>query len=568
MIPGTAIQRRNRLRRNRPGPVTFRLPVAWALTALSVIVLGGRSTPVGAADRIESVVIERVPVFPETTDVPNAWYMDLANRLHVQTRPWVIRRELLIRAGEPADSTRIVESERLLRDRGIFESVRVRLAPGDSGKVAEVRVQDLWTLGIIASFDKTADLTSVTLGIRDTNLLGTGNYIHAYHTFSSDQDQTVASVAIPRIGRGRTGAGFGFADQEDARQRAFSMGRGIETRYDRSSWAVAATSVTGARRFFLRGEEIGESPYEHEHYGVYGARFRGTAPQAGFGIGWIEQREAARDTSVSSAVGFPPPPEAEKIHIGGPSVFIALLDRSYRTAINLDRYGSTEDVPTGWSAHLAVTPNIHHKDDPSRTVAFRSVAQAAQYLGPVLEAGCEISGLAFLRTGGRRGEQRGRATATLRWTPSPRALTIAQGSCRGGRSQPESEPLYLGSESGLRGFPSRELTARSVLQATFEQRFWSGYDVLWTGIGASIFADTARPSVVGRFDDERWRTGWGVGLMLGPRKSSQRPLRIEIAWRTDRHAAPTFSITSGTWLRIIPPLGLLSPIGDLRDGLR
>ncbi len=513
-------------------------------------------------------MIERVPVFPETTDAPNAWYMRLANRLHAQTRPWVIRRELLFQPGGPVDSTRMVESERLLRERGIFESVRIRIAPGDSGKVATVRAQDLWTLGIIANFDKTADLTSVTLGIRDTNLLGTGNYIHTYHTFSSDQGVTVVSAAIPRIGRRRAGAGFGFADQEDARALSLSLGRGIETRFDRTSWGAIANSVTGSRRFFFRGDEIGKSPYRHEHYGLYAARFRGAGLQRGVGIGWIEQREAPRDAPFSSALGFDPPPPIEKLHVGGPTVFVDLLDRSYATSTNLERYGSTEDVPTGWSAHLAVVPNVHHNDDPSRTIAIRSVAQFATFLHRKLEAGGELSGLTFMRAGGRRGEQIGRATATVRWTPSPAALAIAQAAVRGGRDRPESEIFYLGSETGLRGFPSREIAARNFVMATFEQRFWSGAEYFWTGIGANLFADTVRPTIDGRFNDEPWRTGWGFGLLLGARKSSQQPVRIEIAWRTDRHASPTFSITSGTWLRIIPPLGLLFPVGDLRDGLR
>lgn len=549
-------------------PAGFRgLSPAGILPILLTLLITAAATASGSARPIESITIQRLPVFPETTGAPNPWYMDLVNRLHVQTRPWVIRRELLFHVGEPTDSTRITESERILRERGIFESVRIRLAPGDSGNVVTVRAQDLWTLGIITSFDKTADLTSLTLGIRDTNLLGSANYLLVYHTFSTDQDVSVASVAVPRIGRHRAGASMSWVDQEDARSFSSSIGRGVENRYDRFGWGVTGIHSTGSRRFFHRSDEIGKSPYEYEQYGVYAGRFRGEEPQWGAGMGWIELRESPHGIPEGAIPDYVPPAIVET-HVGGPVLFTSLLDRRYRTATNLERYGSTEDVPTGWSAHLAFIPNIHRHDDPQRAIAFRSSAQIAQYLHPRWEAACEISGLAFIHDDGRRGEQLGAATGTVRWTPTPMALSIVQGSVRGGRDRAESELSYLGSDSGLRGFPSREFTTRSTVLATLEQRFWTGAEFLWTGIGFNLFTDTARPSMDGRFDAERWRTGWGFGMLLGPRKSFREPVRIELAWRTDRSAAPTFSITTGTWLRIIPPLGTLFPVGDPRSGLR
>ena len=166
------------------------------------------------------------------------------------------------------------------------------------------------------------------------------------------------------------------------------------------------------------------------------------------------------------------------------------------------------------------------------------------------------------------GEQLGRAVATLRWSPIPRSLTVAQGEVSGGQDQADSDVRYLGAESGLRGFPSREFAAQNFVFATLEQRLWSGMEIMWFGLGANLFTDTVRATMDGRFDDEPWRTGWGFGLLLGSRKSAQQPVRIEVAWRTDRRASPTFSITAGSRLRIVPPVGMPYPIGDLRDGLR
>jgi hypothetical protein len=77
-----------------------------------------------------------------------------------------------------------------------------------------------------------------------------------------------------------------------------------------------------------------------------------------------------------------------------------------------------------------------------------------------------------------------------------------------------------------------------------------------------VFADAALPSPAGLRVEDRWRSGWGFGLLLGLRKSLQRPIRIEIAWRTDRSADPTFTISTGTALRIVPSIFLPPPTNN------
>ena len=522
----------------------------------------------GAAQTIQSLRIERIPVFPETTAALLPWYLRLANRLHHQTRDSVIRGEVLLHEGDAFDSLRVRESERLLRQRGIFESARITCAHADSGYAGTIRVQDLWTLGLILSYEKQADISSLTLGLRDSNFLGTGNSIRWLQTISTDQDAFHVSADFPRLRPGRALASLAYTDEEGSRGRFASIGRSIETEFDHWSWGAIALTTKGRQRFFHSGEETGSSPFRLQRYGIHLGRYRTARLQAGYGVGWITQRLAPRGNPRSSAPQFVPPPAIERIRIGAPLAFVGLMRRRFMKSTNLERYRAIEDSPLGWSASLVVAPNLRRTEDRAHALAVRSVLQGSALARPTLQVSGELAGLLFLRSSGRADERALRATTTLGWQPDAHALTIAQASVLAGADRPEAAVFYLGTDSGLRGFPTREFEAREYILGTLEQRFWSGVEILWTGLGGNLFVDVARPSLDGRMDDEHWRSGWGCGLLLGLRKSAQQPVRFEIAWRTDRAAPPVFSITSDSWLRIIPFVHLPSPTEDLRQGLR
>src|SRR5690242_21742925 len=73
--------------------------------------------------RIDTVIVVSHNVFDPPDGTPRL-VAKLGNALHFTTRPAVIRRLLLVGAGSPLDSARLLESERALRELGVFRSVR------------------------------------------------------------------------------------------------------------------------------------------------------------------------------------------------------------------------------------------------------------------------------------------------------------------------------------------------------------------------------------------------------------------------------------------------------------
>jgi outer membrane protein assembly factor BamA len=91
---------------------------------------------------VRGVQIERRDIFD-----PNekSWFARLANKLHFQTQPAVIRRELLFEVGKPYDSALVAESERNLRAMGIFRRVQIDTVRTSDGLLLKVLAKDGWS---------------------------------------------------------------------------------------------------------------------------------------------------------------------------------------------------------------------------------------------------------------------------------------------------------------------------------------------------------------------------------------------------------------------------------------
>lgn len=552
------------------------LPVVGVIGRIGVCIglgwtLASQSLPdaVAAPPRtIQRVAVERLNVFPDSTDSEFSGLFRLANRLHMVTRPEVIRREILFREGDSLDAGRLRESERLLRGRGIFESAGIAVEEGDSGAVVKVRTQDLWSFSLILDMDIQADLSSVTIGMSDANLLGTGNLLGWTQVFSSDQDQFLARASVPRIPPTRAGAAGYYLDQEDARSWYAGIARRIETPYDRWIGGIEGSTTRGRRRTYIDGDEVGASPYRSESFTAHIGIGTPGVTQGTAGIGWAEKRISPRGEPESFVHGLAPPEPYRKARFGGPILFGGLMQRRFAIGRNLERYGNVEDLPVGWSLHLGLGANTRRDDDPDHAGWIGFSASAAALPRPSVGVGASVGGSWFVRDAGEIGERIVRASGSARWQPSMRHLTAAQVSGAVGVDRPRSTAVYLGTDNGPRGFPTRTFEARDYILATVEQRYWSGLEFLWIGLGANLFADAILPSADGRIDGETWKSGWGCGLLLGMIKSSQRPVRIEVAWRTDRQEAPTFSITTSSTLRLISWVGLPAPSSELDSALR
>ena len=119
----------------------MRIPALGACAALLLLNAWSAADADSAFPIIRSIQIDHKPVFTEDERLQVPYLPDLtfifraANFLHIDTKEEVIRRELLVREGDPADPFLIEESERNLRALPYIREVKILSSPAPGGQI-------------------------------------------------------------------------------------------------------------------------------------------------------------------------------------------------------------------------------------------------------------------------------------------------------------------------------------------------------------------------------------------------------------------------------------------------
>jgi len=181
-------------------PFRHLLPVAVLLCPLNLTAqINADSATSGDSAVVDSaLVIHRVQLIRRDIFDPNerSWLARAGNKLHFQTRAPVIRREVLLRPGQVYDSALVAESERNLRSMGIFRRVQIDSVRTDSGLVLRVLTKDGWSTQLDWRFRSTGGEVAFTLGMVETNLLGTAS--SAAIRYRNDPDRNSIALGFRR----------------------------------------------------------------------------------------------------------------------------------------------------------------------------------------------------------------------------------------------------------------------------------------------------------------------------------------------------------------------------------
>lgn len=156
--------------------------LALGLTLLAGSVAPAQEPAVTSRDtlRVGEIRLDLDPIFTpsEVADAGglNRTLRRTMNALHADTRPWVVRQELLFREGDPFDPALLAESARNLRRLGILNQVSV--TPVDTtadGRVhVRVHTRETWTLALGVNFSlASSGAVRWNLSLTEENFLGT-----------------------------------------------------------------------------------------------------------------------------------------------------------------------------------------------------------------------------------------------------------------------------------------------------------------------------------------------------------------------------------------------------------
>lgn len=141
-----------------------------ALLSLACLSPGTRAQDKGTIDSIEIV---QYPPFDSAATL--RLINRVANALHVQTKEFVIRRELLFNKGDSVNQALLDETERNLRRLGFLNSVEIReVRLSDSTVDVSVATHDSWSLSGGLWYSTKGGIIKYGANVTERNLAGLG----------------------------------------------------------------------------------------------------------------------------------------------------------------------------------------------------------------------------------------------------------------------------------------------------------------------------------------------------------------------------------------------------------
>ena len=484
---------------------------------------------------IGEVVFDKHDVFDLDDPKENNALYRLANRLHIITKDVVIEQQLLLKPGDVYSKRLADESERILRKNSYFYDVAISPKSFQDGKVdLHVETRDVWTLKPGFSYSRKGGENSTRISLEELNLFGRGQQLYAARSKDVDRDSTIFSFRDKNLGRSWTSVALSRTDNSDGDSSLISVVRPFYALDAR--WAAGGTAYDedGQHSLYQLGDEAAEYRKERRYLSAFGGW------SAGLRNGWVRRYTAGvvyDDNQFSNVVDATLPPAVpDDRRLVYPFFGIEILEDNYETTSNHDQIMRTEDFLTGtrFNATLGWSDTSFDADRDALVYSLK----ASRLFGSLKDSALLVSASASGRyESGDTANALLSVVARYYSQQSEKRTLFATLSATYGDNLDLDNPVELGGDTGLRGYPLRYQSGDSKILLTLEQRyFWDWYPFHLARVGAAIFADTGRTwgdnPLGGR--SLGWLSDVGIGLRIAPTRTGTRSIiHLDVAFPLD-----------------------------------
>lgn len=484
---------------------------------------------------VGEIRLEKSNVFNLADPAENNRLYRLANRLHIVTRDKVIRKQLLLQSGDEYSKRLADESERILRSNIYLYDARIEAVKAESGVVdLTVHTRDVWTLNPDISLSRSGGENRTKIGIEEINLLGRGQLLRVARLENVDRTEKLFEFADRHLGRSWVDASLKIADNSDGKLNQLSVRRpfyALDTR-----WSAGLTLFENHRReaLYQSGDEAAEYRQRRDYLSVFGGWSKGLQDSRvrRWTVGAVFDDNRFSDVPNAGLPALVP----DNRKLVYPFIGVDILKDDFQTSKNRDQIGKTEDFYLGarLSASLGWASESFGADRDALMIAARAGRGFGSLKKNALLLAASIDGR--VESGNARNAL---LTASARYykTQSAKRLFFMTLSATAGHALDLDNPVQIGGNNGLRGYPLRYRSGDSKLLFTIEQRYFTDwYPFRLVRIGGAIFADTGRVWGDNPAGSERsgWLTDIGFGLRFAPTRSSAgKMIHLDIAFPLD-----------------------------------
>ncbi len=484
---------------------------------------------------IGKVTFEKSNVFDLSDPEENNWLYRLANRMHIVTRDKVINKQLLFRSGDRYSTRLVDESERILRRNDyLFEANIIPVRYEDGVVDLEVQTKDVWTLMPDIDISRSGGENKTKFGIQEDNFLGLGQQIKLSHSEDVDRDSDRLEIEDRHLGRSWVSLRLNIEDNSDGSVHLLSAVRpffALDTR-----WSAGMTLLEDDHRtaLYSLGDEAAEFQQQRDFATIFGGLSGGLKGR------WVNRWLAGItfDDNRFSSVEDPTLPALipEDRKLVYPFVGIEIMEDEYTTARNRDKMGKTEDFYMGTRVLATLGWSDEAFEADRDALVYR--ATASHGFGSLEKRALLLSGTAYgrLESGDTRNAIVEVNTRFYR-RQSEKRLFFATVSGVIGHALDLDNPVQIGGDTGLRGYPLRYQSGDSKMLVSIEQRYFTDwYPWRIMRIGGAIFADAGRTWGSNPAGEENlgWLTDVGFGLRIVPtRFATSKIVHLDVAFPLD-----------------------------------
>jgi hypothetical protein len=494
--------------------------VKRGIAALTVGVLLGSARLAAQAPReeslqtpvIDTVIVVNHNIFASTDEAPG-FLPGLINALHRTTRAGVIRRTILLEPGMRYDSAQVVESERLLRDLGVFRDIKFDTLRVGDRLALRVTTGDGWSTSINTGYSTTAGSVSWLLSATERNLLGTATALSVALHHNPDRNNLSFLYQNAAFLSRRAGLSVEYDDLSDGRRGVWSYGQGFYQTAAR--FAVQDSGEAAHNRVLVFKNDTLAAAYERKV--LISTNTVGWAPLATtrdylrFTLSSVLRREDYQDTvfrlqpfprNTYASFGI----AAERAHVRYAQIehfnsFGRHEDLDLSQIIGVGLWVAPKDW--GYGTHAGVAPRAHIQVSGAWSGGFAELRGAA--LGMLTRSGLDS------------GRMTSSLTAVTTSIPSQTLILHLEGGVVTGTA-PGGEFDLWRDGNGPRLFGAHVFTGSRMVWLALDDRITLASEV-WGlfGLGIAPFYDWGGAWYT--IEGPRTAQDMGIALRLGPTRS-------------------------------------------------
>ena len=490
-----------------------------------LLILASPARPAPAAESGSTATLRGLILIPKDVFDPSVpgedkWLFRLADKIHINTRQEIIRRELLLYPGEPWSLDLAKESERNLREFSFIKSARIRPVNRTPESFdLEVLTQDSWTLAPEFVFGTRGGEHISGVGLLEKNLLGYGKTISLLNERVGKDTNNTIQYIDPRVLNSHVRFSVIGGNIKDGSELGVLLEHPFFALQTPFAGFISGTNLQKEGKLYDKAQET--SNYIHGHdVAEAGAAMR--VNRRSSVIQRIGGSLSYERNYFKPKAGTLPGTLPQNRVLSGPSLIFRWLVPRYIEETFINKVERVEDFNLGNEGEASLGYSATAFGSSRDWLTFSLQDQHGISLG---EGKFAMARLGFK---GRADRQLRNTlfhgSANLYWkfpTRWPQTWILHAEGTYGINLDGENQQL-VGGENGLRGYKVHSLSGNKTMLFNVEHRFYLPHEFLHLGyIGGALFFDAGIAEPNKKLMTLRdFKTDVGFGLRGGPTRSS------------------------------------------------